>query len=124
MKAKACDDLTSILARLDAINRQHRDRLAKLEETNRVQEAINREQRERIAELEGIIASRLGVLPATVAVNTITPKQAAYELGVTEQRVYQLIKSGKLPSVRVGGRQRVDAQALKTRATCKRSLEA
>ncbi|WP_316202835.1 MULTISPECIES: helix-turn-helix domain-containing protein [unclassified Bradyrhizobium] len=94
MKAKARDDLTSILARLDQL------------------ETTNREQLGRISALEAIVASRLGVLPDAVAESTITPKEAAYEMDISVARVSQLIKSGRLKSVRVGGRQRVDLRSV------------
>ncbi|WP_315731136.1 MULTISPECIES: excisionase family DNA-binding protein [unclassified Bradyrhizobium] len=88
------DELTSVLARLAQL------------------EATNKQQCERITALEEIVASQLGILPLGVAESTITPKEAAHELGVSVPRVSQLIKSGRLRAVRVGGRQRVDLQSV------------
>ncbi|WP_316192417.1 MULTISPECIES: excisionase family DNA-binding protein [unclassified Bradyrhizobium] len=94
-------DLTSVLARLD-----------QLEATNRQLEINDKEKSQRIADLEEIIAKQFAVLPPALAERTITPKEAAYELGVTEQRVSQLIRSGRLRAVKCGGRQRVELQSV------------
>src|SRR5262249_46148477 len=66
----------------------------------------------RVAALEEIIASRLGILPPAVADSTITPKQAAAELGVSGQRISQLVKTGRLRATHHGGRVRIDVRSV------------
>jgi excisionase family DNA binding protein len=47
----------------------------------------------------------------------VTPVQAAAELGVTRARVSQLIKEGRIPALKIGGKavgvRRVDLEAAK-----------
>lgn len=90
------DDLTSVLARLQQM------------------EAGYQQQSQRIAALENIIASRFKVIPPALAANTITPKQAADELGLSTARVSQLIAKGKLRATRIGGRQYVDVASVQS----------
>jgi excisionase family DNA binding protein len=88
------------------------DEIAELREENvELRQRISA-QDERIAALEEIIASRLGVLPPALANGTVAHKDAAFDLGVNESRISQLIRSGRLRAVRVGGCTRIDKQSL------------
>jgi excisionase family DNA binding protein len=91
---KPRDDLARVLARLDMLKKD------------------NEQLHDRVAALEEIIASRLGVLPPAVAESTMTPKEAAYELDVSVQRISQMVGEGKLRATRLGGRLRIDRRSL------------
>ena len=42
----------------------------------------------------------------------LSPAQAAVALGVSRETIYRLVRSGQLPSVRVGGQLRIPKRTL------------
>jgi excisionase family DNA binding protein len=50
--------------------------------------------------------------PAMPVTLLLTPEEAAYALRVGRSKVYELIRSGALRSVKIGGSRRVSATAL------------
>jgi excisionase family DNA binding protein len=55
------------------------------------------------------------VTTATEARPFLSPAEAAATLGVSRYTVYRLIRSGQLPSVRVGGQLRIPKRVLAQR---------